>query len=112
MVEEKDFAKVSTRRACNGCISGRKKFFKNRLFPILPSVLIAKETERGRSTEVICLMLSGEYGVILCDSDYAFIALQANFSFMKNTSETASREMLERVADLVNFGTLGQELPK
>lgn len=60
----------------------------------------------------LCLMLGGNYGVILCDSDYAFVALQADFSFMKNTSEEASRAMLERVADLVNFGTLGQELPK
>ena len=61
----------------------------------------------------LCLMLSGNYGVILCDSDYAFVALQADFSFLGNASgEAVSREMLESVADLVNFGTLGQELPK
>ena len=61
----------------------------------------------------VCLMLAGNYGLILCDSDYAFISLQADFSFMENSSgEVISRGMLESVADLVNFGTLGQELPQ
>ncbi len=63
--------------------------------------------------DALCLMLGGNYGLILCDSDYAFVSLQTDFSFLKNASgEAVSREMLESVADLVNFGTLGQELPK
>lgn len=62
--------------------------------------------------DTLCLMLGGNYGLILCDSDYAFVSLQADFSFLRNASaEAVSREMLESVADLVNFGTLGQKLP-
>ena len=62
--------------------------------------------------DALCLMLGGNYGLILCDSDYAFVSLQADFSFLRNASgEVVSREMLESVADLVHFGTLGQELP-
>ena len=43
---------MSTQRACNGCISGREKVYQNRLFPILPSVLLVKETEVRRNAEV------------------------------------------------------------
>ena len=61
----------------------------------------------------LCLMISENYGLILCDSDYAFLSLQVNFSFLDNTSgEPISRELLEKAADLVHFGTLAQELPQ
>ena len=61
----------------------------------------------------LCLMISENYGLILCDSDYAFLSLQVNFSFLDNTSgEPISRELLEKAADLVYFGTLAQELPQ
>ena len=62
--------------------------------------------------DTLSLILGKSYGIVLYDSDYAFVTLQADFTFMQNsTGETASREMMERLADLVNFGSLGRELP-
>lgn len=60
--------------------------------------------------DTLCLILGENNAVILYDSENAFVTLQADFTFMHNNSgETASQKMLERLADLVNFGSLGQE---
>ncbi len=49
---KKVWPEVSTQRPYRCCISRREKVFKNRLFPIPPSVLIVKETEEGKCAEV------------------------------------------------------------
>ena len=61
--------------------------------------------------DTLCLILGENNAVILYDSENAFVTLQADFTFMhSNSGETASHKTLERLADLVNFGSLGQEL--
>ena len=62
--------------------------------------------------DTLSLILGKSYGIVLYDGEYAFVTLQADFTFMeRNSGENASHEMLERLADLVNFGSLGRELP-
>ena len=60
--------------------------------------------------DTLCMILGENNAVILYDSENAFVTLQADFTFIHNNSgETISQKMLERLADLVNFGSLGQE---
>ena len=55
-------------------------------------------------------MLGGNYDLILCDSDYAFASLSRFLCCAECFWEAVWREMMESIADLVNYGTLGKRL--
>ena len=61
---------------------------------------------------VVSIILGPRNAVILSDGEHAFVSLGANFPFFEQQSGGEfSKEMLEEIADLVNFDVLGHELP-